>query len=246
MIALVDPEDRRAAAGEYVLGTLDAADHAAFESALARDPALQGEVYAWQDRLLGLTTQVPPVEPSAALWRRIAASTAAASPAATTPRTTAPSAPNPIAWWQRVRPWQAIGGLALAMSLLLSVALVTSLRDGASAAPRYLALLQKPDDRSTGWVVEIVAGRTLHLVPIAAGVPVPSGRALQFWTKPKGASGPTSLGLVRPGQTLELPVARLPGVGTEQLFEITLEPEGGSTIGRPTGPILYVGRTVLL
>jgi anti-sigma-K factor RskA len=35
-------------------------------------------------------------------------------------------------------------------------------------------------------------------------------------------------------------------VGARQLFEITLEPENGSTMGRPTGPILYVGLTVAL
>jgi anti-sigma-K factor RskA len=29
-----------------------------------------------------------------------------------------------------------------------------------------------------------------------------------------------------------------------QLFEITLEPKNGSPIGRPTGPILYIGRAV--
>jgi anti-sigma-K factor RskA len=28
------------------------------------------------------------------------------------------------------------------------------------------------------------------------------------------------------------------------LFEITLEPYGGSTTGRPTGPILFIGRAV--
>ena len=75
---------------------------------------------------------------------------------------------------------------------------------------------------------------------------VPAGRAWQFWTKPEGAAGPTSLGLVRAGQTLEVPVQRLPAVGARQLFEITLEPEAGSPTGRPTGPILYVGSTVAL
>ncbi|WP_348754168.1 anti-sigma factor, partial [uncultured Aquincola sp.] len=64
--------------------------------------------------------------------------------------------------------------------------------------------------------------------------------------KPEGAAGPTSLGLVAAGQTVEIPATRLPGVGARQLFEITLEPEGGSTIGRPTGPILFVGRSVRL
>jgi anti-sigma-K factor RskA len=75
---------------------------------------------------------------------------------------------------------------------------------------------------------------------------VPAGRALQFWTKPQNASGPTSLGLVRAGETVVLPVSRLPAVEAHTLFEITLEPETGSPIGRPTGPILYVGRTVAL
>lgn len=114
------------------------------------------------------------------------------------------------------------------------------------AGARYLAVLQSPDQRSTGWVVELQAGRTLRLVPVGDVGSVPAGRAWQFWTKPEGAAGPTSLGLVRAGQTLELPVQRLPAVGARQLFEITLEPEAGSPTGRPTGPILYVGRTVAL
>jgi anti-sigma-K factor RskA len=95
-------------------------------------------------------------------------------------------------------------------------------------------------------VVEIRAGGTVRLRPVSDTGVIPPGRSLQFWTKLKGAAGPTSLGLVKAGQPLELPVSRLPGVGAQQLFEITLEPEGGSTIGRPTGPILYVGRTVSL
>lgn len=242
MIALVDVEDRRAAAGEYVLGTLIADDHEAFETALARDDALRAEVYAWQDRLLGLTAQAVPIEPSPALWQRVDASVGGSAG----PARTIAAEPKRAPWWQRVGAWQGIGALGLAASLLLAVLLVSNLRDGMPAGPRYLALLQKPDDRTTGWIVEIAAGRTLRLTPIVAGAPVPSGRALQFWTKPKDAAGPTSLGLVRPGQPLELPVARLPGLGAEQLFEITLEPEGGSTVGRPTGPILYVGRTVQL
>ena len=83
-------------------------------------------------------------------------------------------------------------------------------------------------------------------MPVDAAAPVPPGRALQFWTKPEGAAGPTSLGLVEPGRVTTLPVSVLPAVGTQQLFELTLEPATGSPIGRPTGPILYVGRTLRL
>ena len=246
VIDLRDAEERRAAAGEYVLGTLAEDDRAAVESTLPNDAALAAEVYAWQDRLLGLSERATPAEPSAQLWQRISVAldgTVAIAPAA---RASRPARPARTPWWQRLGLWQGISGLAVAASLAMAVFLAGSLRAPDAGAARYLAVLQSPADRATGWVVEIEAGRSVRLVPVAAGAAVPAGKSLQFWTKPQGAAGPTSLGLVEAGTALTLPVSRLPAVGVEQLFEITLEPEAGSPIGRPTGPILYVGRSVLL
>ena len=53
-----------------------------------------------------------------------------------------------------------------------------------------------------------------------------------------------SLGLIEPGRTINIPLYHLPPLEPDQLFEITLEPYGGSPIGRPTGPVLYIGRAV--
>lgn len=238
MIALHDPDERDAAAGEYVLGTLSAEDHAAVAAALPRDAALRAAVYAWQDRLLPLSAQAPAVEPAASLWTRVSVELDSRTPPGK-PREARPP------WWQGLRFWQGLSAVGVAASLLLALRLLAPLP--AADGPRYIALLESPDERrATGWVVELQAGHTLRLVPVGDSPPVPPGRALQFWTKPQGAAGPTSLGLVRAGQTVEMPVARLPAVGAQQLFEITLEPEAGSPIGRPTGPILFVGRTVAL
>lgn len=241
MINLQDPEERAAATGEYVLGTLSQDDQAVFSQALAQSPVLQAEVYAWQDRLLSLSKRAAPLSPSAQLWRRIDA-TLGAMAAAALPR---PASPACLPWWQRLGWWQGLSGLAVAASLVMAVLLVQR----GSLDPtgdRYLAMLQSPRDQTTAWVVEIRAGGTLRLRPVSDMGVVPAGRSLQFWTKMQGAEGPTSLGLVKAGQALELPVSRLPGLGAQQLFEITLEPENGSPIGRPTGPILYVGRTIAL
>jgi anti-sigma-K factor RskA len=255
-VNLDDPQDRSVAAGEFVMGTLEAADRAAFEAALARDSGLQAEVYAWQDRLLGLTRRVAPIEPDASAWSRIearlahvpvAASTASAAPAVPSLPVAAPAParvgrPEPAANDARVRFWRAVSGLAVAACLVLGTLLV--LRAPApDRAERYLTLLQAPD-KSTGWVVEVTAGQRLRLVPLAPAGVLPPGKALQFWTKIDGAAGPTSLGLVRPGEVTEVPLDRLPGLVERQLFELTLEPETGSPIGRPTGPILFVGRSV--
>ncbi len=229
-------EDRSAAAGEYVLGTLPAAERAALESRLGSDAALRAALAYWQDRLLGLAARAPAVEPSAGLWARIEARLGGRAPAR------APSL------WQRLGFWQALSGLAVAASLVLASLLV--LRAEAPAPERYLAVLQAPKDARTGWLVQIdvgAAGAALKLLPVGAPTEVPAGRALQFWTKPDGAAGPTSLGLVRAGQPLAVPLDKLPArPGPADLFEITLEPEGGSPYDRPSGPVLYIGRTVRL
>lgn len=240
MIDLRNDEERAAAAGEYVLGTLDADDHAAVAAALPQDAALRALVYAWQDRLLGLSARAAPAAPRGQLWQRIDIALNAAAPRAV------PKPAAQVPWWQRLRLWQGVSALAVAASLLLGVLLVQRLAAPEPAGARYLAVLQSPDRQATGWVVELQAGGTLRLVPVADSSPVPADRALQFWTKAEGAEAPTSLGLVRAGQTFEMPASRLPAVGPRQLFEITLEPAAGSPIGRPTGPILFVGRTVAL
>ena len=47
------PEERTLACAEYVLGTLDDAELAAFRQSLSLDASLQLEVGFWQDRLRG-------------------------------------------------------------------------------------------------------------------------------------------------------------------------------------------------
>jgi len=242
--------ERDLAAGEYVLGTLTDAERETFERELHEDGALQAAVYEWQDRLVPLSARVPARTPSPLLWGRIDASVAAASGSPDTRADTRAAAWRPAPrtpWWQRLGWWQGLSGLAALATLVLSVLLLQR-PPPESAGARYLAVLQAPQGGATGWVVEVQAGGQMRLLPAGEGAaaPVPPGRALQFWTKAEDAAGPTSLGLVQAGQPLVLPASRLPAVGQRQLFEITLEPEGGSPYDRPSGPILYVGRTIRL
>ena len=234
-MTLDSAEDRSAAAGEYVLGTLAADERRAFEAALAGDAALRAEVYVWQDRLLPLRRHAAPAEPAVGLWARIEARL---------PKPPQAEAANdPL--WQRLRRWQLGGALATAAALLLATLLVLRAPAPPAEGPRFLAVLQHPETQAAGWIVEASA-RGVRLVPVGSTTAPPPGKALQLWTKAEGAAGPTSLGLVPAGRVTELPFERLPTLEARQLFELTLEPEAGSPIGRPTGPILYLGRTVPL
>lgn len=195
----------------------------------------------------------PKTEPKPALARKPAAPLppwAQSSPAAARP-VSGPyrqlQAAND-ALFARLRWWQITGSLALAASVVMACLLLIGQRPDqviAAAPQRYLTMLQGPG-QTDGWIVEITANDKLRLLPVGPAQAVPAGKALQFWTKLDGAAGPTSLGLVQPGQAIEIPLTKLPGVAEKQLFELTLEPEAGSPIGKPTGPILFVGRSVRL
>lgn len=236
--------ERSASAGEYVLGTASPETREAVEREMQRDPSMLAEVYFWQDRLLGLAGRVAPIEPNSTLWPAIAQKLVplTAVPSKSRAEAATPAANDPV--WDRLRRWQWIGSGALAASVVLATVLGIKTLAPPPEAPRFLAVLQAPGDGATGWIVEATRGGQVKLIPAGPMAAVPAGKSLQFWTKPDGAAGPTSLGLVDAGKTTEMPATRLPAVDEKQLFEVTLEAQGGSTIGRPTGPILFVGRTV--
>lgn len=226
-----NPDERSAIAAEYVLGTLGAEDRSEFERELGRDFALQQAVYEWQDKLLPMTRMLKPVDPSPDLWARIEHGLATRASRAARP-----------GWWENISLWRFGAAFAAAIAVVLAVRPPTHLVAPVPGVARYLATLEDPE-KKVGWIVEAAAGGKLRLVPLVSTTVAPQ-KALQFWTKTQTASGPTSLGLVSPDRVTEIDTARLPALERDQLFELTLEPETGSPLDRPTGPILFVGRTV--
>lgn len=220
-------------AGEYVLGTLSRARRHEVDAMLANDAALRAAVAWWEQRLLPLTALVEPATPPGALWTRIERSlgpVSAPAPAATGP-----------GWWERLGLWRALAAGGFAAAAIMAA--VVGVRMHEVEQPRYMVVLAAPQNAGPGWVLELVADDTLRLEPLVK-TEVPADRALQLWTKADDWEGPVSLGLVKPGESVEVKLANLPKVVPNQLFEITLEPAAGSPIGRPTGPILYIGRAV--
>lgn len=225
-------DDSDELAGEYVLGTLAAGERRRVELALPHDPALRAAVAAWEARLLPLAAMAAPAEPSPQLWGRVEASLAGA-------RKRAPNAAT-ARWWERLNLWRALAATGFAAAAIMAV--VPRL-DAPIAAPRYMVVLAAPENMAPGWIVQADTAGALKLVPLGT-TKVPPGRSLQLWTKADSWKGPVSLGLVQPGKAADVSLAKLPPLQPNQLFEITLEPQSGSPIGRPTGPILYIGRAV--
>ncbi len=212
-------------AGEYVLGTLDAAEAQAAETRLTADPTFVAEVREWERRLYPLTALVPAIEPPASLWPRIEASTGAAKAGKAGQAAVAPANDNGVARWWRTA---AIGAAALAAGLAVFI--------GVRPVPVPLVAVLAPAG-STAAVLVAVAGPDggLALRPTAA-VAVAADRDLELWALAAGATRPVSLGIVpASGAVVKQGVV----AGTQLL--VSLEPKGGSPTGLPTGPVVYGG-----
>ncbi|WP_300632946.1 anti-sigma factor [Pseudomonas sp.] len=213
-------------AGEYVLGTLPAEQRSDVQQLLKHDAALRAAVDAWEQRLLPLTALAQPVPPSAQLWRRIERHLA-------TPDKGVP-------WWDLLGFWRGLAAAGLMATVVLSVLLLIR---PPFAEPSFVVVLVAPQSQAPGWVIQASDNQQIRLIPLGV-MQVPADKALQFWTKGDGWQGPVSLGLVKPGQTLSVPLGQLPPLAPNQLFELTLEEPSGSPTGKPTGPIQAIGRAV--
>lgn len=217
-------------AGEYVVGTLPWAQRQAVQARLRHEPMLAAKVAEWEARLQPLANAVTPVAPSKQLWRRISRSISVTRGSVWR------------RWWDDIRFWRLASGAVTCTALILAVALGVKL-GAPTPPPRFVVVLASPQDRSPGWLLQVSADRKLRLIPLKPEQ-VQAGKALQLWTKADGWTAPVSLGLLRAGAPVEVSLDQLPPLQPNQLFEITLEPPDGSPIGRPTGPILSIGRAV--
>lgn len=220
-------------AGEYVLGTLSHARREEVQRRLANDLRLRTEVDAWERRLHPLTALVEPQQPSPGLWPRIERSLF--TPAAVR------QSGGWRAWWNSLQFWRWTTAAGLACSVLL-LAVMTSVTPS-QRTPAFMVVLVAPQDKAPGWIVQTNSRQELDLIPLTSD-PAPDQKALQFWTKGDNWKGPVSLGIVKAGRSQRIGLSQLPALQANQLFEITLEPSTGSPTGKPTGPILYIGRAV--
>lgn len=234
------PDDIDVLAGEYVLGLMGKAERPAFERRMLAEPEVQAAVAAARERFLELDTVVEPVAPSRELWGRIEAELGASNGAEVVSldarrsereaKSAAAGAPS-----QRGAFWRGFAA-ACVMCAIAAGAVYSQIKP---QEPRFIVVLLDSESKPVS-IVEALAGQRIRVVPLGR-FDVPAGRTLQVWTLPDPATGPVSIGLLPDAGSAVLEGPALPAPRHDQLYEITLEPAGGSPTGRPTGPILGKG-----
>ncbi len=221
-------EDREGLAAEYALGTLSAAERAEAATLMLHDPVFAKSVGAWERRLAPLCEATPERRPPAEVWRKIK------------PRLADTKADGAVVALKRqVSLWRGASVGLAALAAALAAFLLINPRNGGLEG-RYVAVLQS-EGPGPAFVaaVDLVAG-TISVRRV--GVEPQAGKSYEVWAVGGGRDKPQSLGVI--DASLKVPQSRFGTLEPDTVLAISLEPEGGSPTGQPTGPVLFTGKLV--
>lgn len=208
-----------ALASEYALGTLRGGARLRFEKRLQAESELAAMVGRWQTLLGGLDSQIQPQQPPETVWKKIQLSLPPERHAAV-----------PSRWRWNYLGWALAAGLA-------AVVLVPHF---STKAPELVPLMVLNGGSQQGqWLVSADSDRkTLRLTPLQLAS-VSGSNSLQLWAIPVGAK-PVSLGLLDSKAVTQVSNQKVT-LSRGVTIAISLEPQGGSPTGQPTGPVVYSG-----
>ena len=226
-------------AAEYVLGTLPADDRARVASRLQTDAELRQAVLWWQARLAPLDETADAQMPAPRVWQAIESATAAHGAT----NLGAEPGSNVVQLRRRLAFWRA--GTLVTGALAAGLAGIVVL-DRLSVAPpapggRYVAVVDT-GGREPALIAEVDTGTgVIHVRSVRAEIP--SGRSLELWHVAENHP-PRSLGILQAGGDAQRIQDVATGGPVEGVIAVTVEPEGGSPTGAPTGEIVYSGRLI--
>lgn len=217
---MTDEDDLFAA--ELALGLND--DPAA-RARLAVDAALAERAAWWEQQLAGLAA---PLAHDAVpdLWPRIAAAL--------------PQNDNA----RGVLRWKLVSAAMAAVAVVALVMVAQRPQIALPPLPGAPAVASLSGERGSALAISYEsASRRLTVAPVTLD---PGKGDAELWIIPVGSEQPISLGVIDAGkpssQQLNPSQARLIAPGAT--FAISLEPTGGSPIGKPTGPIVASGKLI--
>jgi anti-sigma-K factor RskA len=211
-------------AAEYVLGTLRGRARRRFERWLV-SPQVGAMVMAWEERLAGLESPLQPVAPPETVWRGIETKLAL-----------------------RKRSAQSVRWIAIAATFaLVAIVAVFALRgpSGDVTPPPRLAATQlgmlQSDPQTIYWRVEVLGENQEISLHVHQVHDLPPGKAHELWAL-RDDGTPVSLGLMphTGDHHRVLTAGQREALARSSQIAVSLEPEGGSPTGAPTGPVLLV------
>lgn len=215
-------------APEYVLGTMHGHARRRFDRLIADRADVRASVWRWErdlnDLAHGLETRMPPRH----VWEKIR-------------RRIDGSRPTETRLFQRWRGlWVALPAAVAAAWLVLALFPVTVFERVAVFAGQDAQVL---------WVISADLDTGILRTETVNGPDLETGRDYELWLLPADGRPPLSLGLLtnNPGSLeSQIPSSLIATLSDAQTLAISVEPEGGSPTGQPTGPVVYQATIVTI
>jgi anti-sigma-K factor RskA len=225
----MDPANERdiALAGEYVLGVLPDAERRATERRIDQDAAFAALVQIWQTDLSVLDEHFQPEAVPPAIAARIERRLFGVDGASAT------------GLWGSLAFWRGLTVASVVLAAALAVVASGILPTGGDTAQVLVADLAG-ENTPIGLVAHFNSGdNTIRIMP--AAMQQDGGHSLELWAVP-GDGVPRSLGLVpQDGGVIAIGQNLGSELAAGVTLAVSLEPEGGSPTGAPTGPVLVAG-----
>ncbi|MBA2771395.1 MAG: anti-sigma factor [Sphingomonas sp.] len=234
------PEERDSLAAELALGLLEGEELELAGSLLASDGGFRAEVARWFGRLAPMLEDIEDAQPPERLWRQISNRIGERSQ---------PSA-EIYQLRRKVTLWRGFSAAAMAIAASLALFLVVQPQTVAppavpapTPAPAPLVARIGNDEAPMAMVATWDSANRRLMVAAASAARAEEGRSYELWVIPADGT-PRSLGTMPAAPTIRLavdePVARQLHEGAT--LAVSVEPEGGSPTGLPTGPVIASGK----
>lgn len=220
-------------AAEYVLGVLPADERRQASLRIEAEQAFARLVDRWEGYFSPLGEGYAAVEAPAgvkiAVDRRLFG--AAAAPIGQAPAI--PGALSSLGFWR---------GLAIAALAALALYVALPVLNPPVEAPQQRLVASLAADGSDVRYLAVYDRRTDDIGLSHVSGPVPQGSDFELWVI-EGQQAPVSLGVIPEGANVRLPVSEAlrAKMVSGAVIAISVEPDGGSTTGGPTGPVVAAG-----
>ena len=227
-----DPELRDRLAGEYVLGTMTGSVRRNFERMLKEDILLRRAVEDWDWRLNPLVDALPPTKPPRRVWRKIK-------------RDVHKSREAGLAFWNRVNFWRGIGLAAASFALFLIFKPIQLIPP--ETVPQYVIMFMDSTSK-VAWYLRIEENSRNLLVKAITPPSIATDKDHELWLLLPGGQAPRSLGLLPQTGLSKLIIeqSEVPEFLRATGLAVSVEPQGGSPTGTPTGPVIMQAPVISL
>jgi anti-sigma-K factor RskA len=226
-----DPQLLASLADAYVVGTLSGRARRRFERLCESQSSARTALRIAEDRLVGLSLALEPIDPAAATWSRILARLDGQRIDGRSNASTRRGLPASNRWRMAIAAGIAMVALGIGWLLVQQSARPTALASVAAEGGAQLWSLQVFGDNDR-----------LRARVTGAVVPEPA-RSYELWALPEGGA-PVSLGLLPETGKVDRDLTQVQRAAMRRSTKVavSLEPAGGSQTGAPTGPVLYVAQ----